>query len=43
MQVENVQHITLTEEDIKKAAVNGGLRVQLPPATAQIVIRVAPG
>ncbi len=43
MQVENVQQITLTEEDHKKAAVNGGLRVPLPPATTQVVIRMAIG
>jgi hypothetical protein len=40
MHVENVQQITLDEQDIKKAAVNGGLRVQLPPDTTQVVIRV---
>ncbi len=41
MYLENVQQITLTEQDVKKAAVNGGLRIPLPPDTTQVVIRVA--
>jgi hypothetical protein len=41
MRVENVQQITLDEQDLKKAAANGGLRIQVPPDTTQVVIRVA--
>ncbi|MFB3817430.1 MAG: hypothetical protein ACE147_07195 [Candidatus Methylomirabilales bacterium] len=40
MRLENVQQIILNEQDVKKAAVNGGIRVQLPPGTTQVVIRV---
>ncbi len=41
MHVENVQVITLDEQDLKKATVNSGLRVPLPPGTTHVVIRLS--
>lgn len=41
MLVTNTTTITLDERDVKQAAVNGGTRVELPPATVAVVVRVA--
>jgi hypothetical protein len=41
MLVTNTTTITLDETDVKKCAVNGGTRVDLPPGTVAVVVRVA--
>jgi hypothetical protein len=41
MLVTNTTTVTLTEDDCKKAACNGGTKVDLPPNTVAVVVRVA--
>lgn len=39
MRVEYTCVATLDDRDVKQAAVNGGLRVELPPQTTAVVIK----
>jgi hypothetical protein len=39
MRVENQTIVHLDDRDVRQAAVNGGLRVELPPGTTAVVIR----
>jgi hypothetical protein len=41
MQIDNTTYVTLDETDCRKAAVNGGIRVDLPPGTVAVVVRVS--
>ena len=39
MKTENHTHILLDKRDVEQAAINGGLRVELPPQTTTVVIQ----
>jgi hypothetical protein len=41
MKIENQCFLTLDETDVKKCACNGGTKVDLPPGTVAVVVRVA--
>jgi len=41
MRIENTTTITMDVTDCRKCAVNGGTKVDLPPGTVSVVVRVA--
>jgi hypothetical protein len=41
MKIENLCVVTMDERDCKQAAVNGGIKVDLPPGTVSVVVKVA--
>lgn len=43
MHIENTTNVTLSERDLRLALSNGGLSVELPAGTVQVVIKVEQG